>query len=106
MMLDPSVRLNEIDASLQKLSIGNQKCDNEEEDKGDMIPMCGPCFAGNAKNRRKLIVTQNHWFEISNLFEDKIIVLGPGWTSQHCIFYSCNDTFTLPCDKYHDTRLL
>ena len=37
--------LNEIDASLQKLWIRNQKCDNTDEEDddgadGDMIPMC------------------------------------------------------------------
>ena len=39
--------------SLQELSIGNQKCDPagdyDTNDAGVMIPMCGPCFAGNTK---------------------------------------------------------
>ena len=49
MMIDPSVKF-EIDASLQELSIGNQKCDNADAAaEGDMIPMCRPCFAGNTK---------------------------------------------------------
>ena len=48
-MLDPSVKLNEIDASLQELSIGNQKCDTLDADAGVMIPMCHPCFAGDTK---------------------------------------------------------
>ena len=50
MMLDHSVCLNEIDASLQELSFGNQKCDSTDDDDdttGVMIPMCHPCFAGD-----------------------------------------------------------
>ena len=47
--------LNEIDASLQKLLIGNQKCDtgNSDDDDDDadgvMIPKCRPCFASDTK---------------------------------------------------------
>ena len=45
----------EIDASLQKLWLENQKCDaadgndiNDSDDR-DMIPVCMPCFTGDAK---------------------------------------------------------
>ena len=33
----------------QELSIGNQKVDaaDDDDDAGVMIPMCGPCFAGD-----------------------------------------------------------
>ena len=48
MMLGPSV--NEIDASLQELSIRNKKCD-----KADMIPLCRSCFAGNTKMRSEIL---------------------------------------------------
>ena len=38
-----------IDASFQKLMIGNQKCDNADGDdaEGDMIPMCLQFFSGD-----------------------------------------------------------
>ena len=48
--------LNEIDAAIQDLSVGNQKCDNADDSDdaaaadaddnadGDMIPMCRPCL--------------------------------------------------------------
>ena len=48
---------NGIDASLQKLSIEHQKCDNADDDdavdddddaNGGMIPKCQPCFIGDA----------------------------------------------------------
>ena len=39
-----------MDASLQKLSIGNQKCDNSDDDYGDMFSMCRSCFVGNTKS--------------------------------------------------------
>ena len=55
-MLDPSVKFDEIDAFLQKLSMGNQKCDNADEEDSDMIPMCRPCFAGNTKGMKTLII--------------------------------------------------
>ena len=62
MMLDPSVSLNDIDASLQELSTGNQKCDAADDDDdavGVMIPMCRPCFAGNSKLNKALhIITR------------------------------------------------
>ena len=35
---------------LQKLLIGNKKCDNGDEDDGDMFPMCRPYFAGDTKS--------------------------------------------------------
>ena len=45
--------LIEIDASLQELLIGNQKCDNADDDDADddgvLIPMCRLCFAGGTK---------------------------------------------------------
>ena len=53
MMLYPSEHLNEIDASLQKLLIGNQKChtaDNDDDANNaeeDMIRMCRPRFTGD-----------------------------------------------------------
>ena len=48
------ITLIEIDASLQKLLIGNQRCnaldnDDTDEDDGVMILMCRPCFAGHTK---------------------------------------------------------
>ena len=52
MMLDPSVKFNEIDASLQELSIVNQKCDEADDDNAArviIISMCHPCFAGDTK---------------------------------------------------------
>ena len=49
--------MNEIDASLQKVSIRNQKCGNADDDEdtaddadGDMIPMCRQCFADDTKH--------------------------------------------------------
>ena len=37
-----------IDAFLQELSIGNQKCDAaDDDDAGVMIPMYYPCFTGD-----------------------------------------------------------
>ena len=48
-MLYPSVTLNEIDASLKKLSIKNQKCDAIANEDGDIVPMCLPCFAGDIR---------------------------------------------------------
>ena len=57
MMLDPSLMFfDEIDASLQELSIRNKKCDAADDDDDDaandddagvMIPMCHPSFAGD-----------------------------------------------------------
>ena len=49
--------MNEIDAFLQKILIGNQKCDTVDDNDadGDMIPMCPPCFAGNTKKTRTCI---------------------------------------------------
>ena len=50
-MFYPSKKLNEMNASLKKLSIGNQKSDNanddddDDDDDGDMIPS----FAGDTK---------------------------------------------------------
>ena len=38
---------NEVDASLQKLSI----CDNADAAAGDTIPMCQPCFAGDTMRK-------------------------------------------------------
>ena len=43
--------LNEIDASLQKLMMGNQKCDNADDDE-DTIPMCRLCFAGDTMSMK------------------------------------------------------
>ena len=63
MMLDPSVKLNETDASLQKLSIGNQKCDaagDDANDTGVMTHMCQPCFAGDTKTHA--LLQTNHQF--------------------------------------------
>ena len=49
--------LNEIDASLQKLLIRNQKCYAEEDidndTDGGIIPMCLPFFAGDTKIAHK-----------------------------------------------------
>ena len=43
--------MNEIDGSLQKLLILNQKCYNVDnpEDNWDMIHMCPPWFTGDTK---------------------------------------------------------
>ena len=64
MMLYPSVKLEWIYASLQGLSIGNQKCDNADDDDavGFMIPMCRPCFAGDTKKPciKKSVDEKNH----------------------------------------------
>ena len=49
MMLGPSV--NEIDASLQELSIRNKKYI-----KADMIPLCRSCLAGNTKMRSEILI--------------------------------------------------
>ena len=50
MMLNPSVNFElKINAPLQTLSIGTQKCNNTDDDDADrdMIPMCRPCFTGD-----------------------------------------------------------
>ena len=42
--------LSEVDAFLQELQIGNQKCDAAgDKAAGVMIPMCHHCFAGDTK---------------------------------------------------------
>ena len=58
--------INEIDESLKKLSIRNQKCDNLDT-KGDMIPMCQPCFASGTKTENKIKESVKHK-KISKLF--------------------------------------
>ena len=55
--------MNEIDASLQKILIGNQKCDTVDDNDADrdMIPMCLPCLAGDTEKTRthiKVILVQ------------------------------------------------
>ena len=49
-------------ASLQQLLIGKQKCNNaddelDNDDDGDIIPMCRPCFAGDTKSNKILACT-------------------------------------------------
>ena len=49
--------MNEIDASIQKLLIENQKYDATDDNR-DMIPMCWPCFPGDT-------ITHNHWYGLA-----------------------------------------
>ena len=53
----------------RKLSFGNRKCDNADDDADDdddeagvMIPMCRPCFAGDTKIAPWGIVFHKHNF--------------------------------------------
>ena len=70
MMLYPSVNF-EIDTSLQKLLIGNKKCDamdadatdtDDYVDDGVMLPMLS-CFVGNRKKylKKKNEYDKNNW---------------------------------------------
>ena len=57
--------MNEIYASFQELSLGNQQCDNADNnnaaaDKG-MIPMCQPCFAGDTTKEFDQEMLQIQW---------------------------------------------
>ena len=52
------MKLIEIDTSIQELSIGNQKCDNADDDDVVMIPMCRPCFAGDTQKDTNDIQTK------------------------------------------------
>ena len=61
-LLRSCIYLKTNETALQELAIGNQKCDNADEDDAndyaednDMIPMCRPCFAGDTKSSPKYV---------------------------------------------------
>ena len=73
---------NEIDVSLQKLSIGNKKCDNAndddddaDDDDGDMIPMCRPCLTGDTKSVPRITDCHNEVCRVINVDREGRIFL-------------------------------
>ena len=65
MMLDPFVKLNEIDASLQELSIGNQKCDvtNDADDDPTPTPTSHDPYVSSFLPRRHTKIHLKSWIK-------------------------------------------
>ena len=76
MMLYPSVNINAIHASFQKLLSVNQKwdavCDTDKDGHIDMIPMCLPCFTGNTMKRIEGIYCKSGNFPGNLIFEKSV----------------------------------